>query len=396
MTNLLLRRFVKNHEDTQNTAVRGRYGAFCGIIGIAANTALFLAKLLAGLALRSVSVMADSFNNLSDAGSSVITLIGFHLSGKPADAEHPFGHGRAEYIVSLIIGFLVLLLGYEFLRTSIDKIRTPEAVLLNGVSLAVLLIAVLAKLWLFFFYRTCGRRIHSSALLAVSIDSRNDVLVTLATIVSIVVSHLAHISIDGYIGVFVACVLLYSGWTIARGAASPLLGEPAARETVTQIRKAVLSFDEILGVHDLIVHNYGTGHIIASIHAELADTLPLPQAHAVIDRAEREISKKLGVLLVIHIDPVDLNNPELSALRKAVISILSKRTDAAAHDFRLIRGKRKTRLFLFDLEMRHGSDPERLAALADELKAACELTNPAITCVIKTEHSYVTIGEAGD
>jgi len=395
MTQFLLNHFAPAHTDAASPDGRARVGLLCGTVGIGANLILFLGKLLAGLALSSVSVIADSFNNLSDAGSSIITLIGFRLSRKPPDAEHPFGHGRAEYIVSLIIAFLILLLGYEFLRTSVTRILHPEPVVFTGLSLVVLAAAVLAKLWLCRFYRTCGRTIRSSALLALSTDSRNDVLVTAATIVSVLVSHFLDIAIDGYVGVFVALVLLYSGWCIAKDAASPLLGKPAKRELAAQIQSALLAYEEILGVHDLIVHDYGSGHVIASIHAELCDTMPLPEAHTIIDRAERAIGRHLGLLLVIHIDPVDVDNPELNRLKAAVQDTLASHAAfanghaATAHDFRLSRTKTGVRLFLFDLEPPHDCEADRLDALKAELTAVCTAANPSVTCVIRVEYGYI-------
>ena len=394
MTTFLLRRFAPSYDQTGNPDARAQVGQLCGIVGIAANLLLFLGKLLAGLALSSISVMADSFNNLSDAGSSIITLVGFRLSRKPPDAEHPFGHGRAEYIVSLVIAFLILLLGYEFLKTSIAQIMNPSPVSFTGLSLGILIAAMLAKIWLYLFYRRCGKIIRSSALLAASTDSRNDVLITAATIVSVVVTHLSGIDADGYVGAFVALVLLYSGWVIAKDAASPLLGKPAGRKLAAQIQSALLAFDEILGVHDLIVHDYGPGHVIASIHAELSDTTSLPEAHAVIDRAERELGRSLGVLLVIHIDPVDIDDPELNRLKAAVAAILAIDRAATAHDFRLTRARDGNRLFVFDLEPPRHYEPARIDDLKAQLIAACAETNPAISCVIRVEYGYIEDGHA--
>ena len=387
----LLNRFAPE-DAAQNPDTRARVGLFCGVIGIVANALLFLAKLLTGLAISSVSVMADSFNNLSDAGSAVIALAGFRMSRKPPDAEHPFGHGRAEYIVSLVIAFLVLLLGYEFLKSSIQQIANPSPVTFSGLSLVILLTAAAVKVFLALFYRAFGKRIRSSSLLAVAVDSRNDVFVTLATVVSVVLTRVTGVTIDGWIGVFVALVLLYSGWQIAKEAASPLLGMPADRAVAAEIQRAVLAFDEILGVHDLIVHDYGHGHVIASIHAELRDTTSLPDAHAVIDRAEREISRRLGILLVIHIDPVDVNNPVLNALKAAVARILAEHAGAAAHDFRLSGSAKKSspnRQFAFDLTPPFDSSDEEVADLETALAEACAAVCPSVICVIQTEHGFV-------
>ena len=387
MMNFLLNRFAPEAA-AREPAARARAGLFCGIVGIGANAALFLVKLLTGLAIGSVSVMADSFNNLSDAGSSVIALAGFRVSRKPPDAEHPFGHGRAEYIVSLVIAFLVLLLGYEFLKSSVQQIMSPSPVAFSGVSLAVLLAAAGVKVLLALFYRAFGKRLRSSSLLAVSVDSRNDVFVTLATVASVVLTRLTGVVVDGWVGAFVALVLLYSGWQIAKDAASPLLGEPADRETAAEIQRAVLTFDEILGVHDLIVHDYGHGHVIASIHAELRDTTSLPAAHEVIDRAERDISRRLGILLVIHIDPVDMDDPALNKLKTAVSAVLSEHAGAAAHDFRL-SGTVKNRQFAFDLTPPAGYDTARVAALEASLAEACADAYPSAVCVIQTEYGFI-------
>jgi len=394
MMNSLLNR-IAPADTARDAAARAQVGLLCGAVGIGANFILFLAKLLTGLAIGSVSVMADSFNNLSDAGSAVITLIGFRLSRKPPDAEHPFGHGRAEYIVSLVIAFLVLLLGYEFLKSSVQQIMNPSPVAFSGVSLAILLTAAAVKVLLALFYRAFGKRIHSSALLAVAVDSRNDVFVTLATVVSVVLTRLTDIQADGWVGVFVALVLLYSGWQIAKDAASPLLGVPADRGVAEEIQRAVLAHDEILGVHDLIVHDYGYGHIIASIHAELRDTTSLPEAHEVIDRAEREISRGLGILLVIHIDPVDVNNPVLNRLKAAVAVTLEKNAGAEAHDFRLT-GSAKNRQFAFDLTPRNGSSAEEVTALENALAEACARACPSAICMIQTEYGFIAAEDEAD
>jgi len=396
MTSLLISLFVPSNADDKNPAVRARFGLLAGVVGIAANLLLFLGKLLVGVAISSVSVMADSFNNLSDAGSSVITLAGFRVSGKPPDAEHPFGHGRAEYIVSLIIAFLILLLGYEFLKSSVTQIMNPTPVSLSWLSLAVLIAAVLVKLWLCLFYRTCGRRIRSSALLAVSTDSRNDVIVTMATIASVLVSRLTGLDIDGYVGVLVALILLYSGWKIAKDAASPLLGEPAGHETAEEIHRVLLAFNDIRGLHDLIVHDYGSGHIIASIHAEILDTMPLTEAHTIIDRAERAVNQKLGILIVIHIDPVDIHNPKLNSLKAAVEGVLSGCPAVTAHDFRLAHGRGGERRFLFDLEPRHNCSEAALSQLETAIAEACAKIDPSVVCVIRVEYGYVASETPGE
>ena len=365
--------------------VRARVGLLCGVVGVAANAVLFLGKLAAGLAMSSTSVMADAFNNLSDAGTSIVTLVGFRVSKKPPDAQHPFGHGRAEYIVSLIIAFVILLFGYEFIKSAVARILNPAPLAFSWLSVTVLAVAMLIKLLLYGFYKRCGRRIHSSALLAAAVDSRNDVLVTLVALGSALVSRFTGLQIDGWAGVLVSLVLLYAGWSIAKEAASPLLGTAGSRQTAADIQSILLAIPEIIGVHDLIVHDYGSGHSIASIHAELDDALNLPRAHAIIDRAEREIEKRLGVSLVIHVDPVDTRDPALANLKEIVLRALSENAYATAHDFRMETGKR----FSFDLEPQHGYDAEKLAMLVTALQAACEQAQPGVKCIVRVEYGFI-------
>lgn len=304
MTNLLIRLFTGNSNDVNNTKVRGRYGILAGAVNILCNVALFLAKLAMGLLSGSIAVIADAVNNLSDAGSSLVTLVGFKLAAQPADKEHPFGHGRFEYISGLVISFLIMLVGIEFGKTSIEKIIHPEAVTFSYVVLGTLVLSIGVKLWMSHFNATIGKRIGSVAMQASAADSRNDVLVTGATLISIIVAKFTDFPVDGYIGLAVSAFVLYSGYGIAKDTINPLLGEAPDPEVIERIKDSILSNEQLSGVHEIVVHNYGPGKSVASAHAEMTHNCDIITAHNVIDVVEQEIYSQYGIEIVIHLDPV--------------------------------------------------------------------------------------------
>ena len=345
MTEFLVRRFVKDYGDVERVSVRTAYGVLSSVVGILCNVALFLVKLAAGMGLHSVSVLADAFNNLSDAGSSVISFVGVKMAEKPADEDHPFGHGRIEYIAALIVSFLVLEVGFSFLKDSVGKIREPEALYFQPGLVLLLLLSIGVKLWLGFFNRKLGEKIDSKVLKAVFTDSMGDVMTTAATIVSMVFFRFTGINIDGVIGAGVALVVMWAGIGIAKDTLAPLIGEAIDPEIYHKIKDFVEQYDGIIGTHDLIVHNYGPNRSMASIHAEVPSHVDIERSHEIIDRVERDAVERLGVFLVVHMDPIDTDNAEAREVRERVEAALGE-VDAQCtlHDFRMVNGEKRVNL----------------------------------------------------
>ena len=350
MTQLLLRLFVKNHQDTQSPAVREGYGKLAGLTGIVVNALLCAGKLLAGALSGSVSIMADAINNLSDAASSIVTLLGFKLAAKPADDAHPYGHQRVEYLAGLTVAALILLIGAELVKSSIQRILHPEAVAFTAVGAAVLLLSIAAKLWLCLFYRKLGKSIRSEALLASAADSRNDVASTAAVLAAYAFAYFTHIQIDGWAGLLVAVFILWSGVGIAKDTIDPLLGEAPDEALVHAIAQEIRSYDaRVLGIHDLIVHDYGPGRRFASVHVELDAREDVLEAHELIDNIERDVTKKLRVELVIHYDPIVTDDPEVTAVHTRVTQILRGIDPRLSiHDFRMVSGPHHANV-IFDM-----------------------------------------------
>ena len=315
MTELLVRKFVKDYQNTGSIKVRTAYGMLSSVVGIACNVLLFAVKLVTGMLIRSVSVMSDAFNNLSDAASSVISFVGIRMAEKPADADHPFGHGRIEYITTLIVSFLVLEVGWTFLKSSFQKILHPEELIFGGLSLCILLLSIGVKLWLSFFNRRLSKRVNSSVLKATAVDSMNDVLVTAATVGSILIYRFLHWNIDGYVGVVVSGMIMYAGFNIARETVNSLIGEAGDPELYKNITEFVEGYDGIVGSHDLIVHNYGPSRSMASIHAEVPCDADIEASHEIVDRIERDAMRTMGIFLVIHMDPIDTRSEEVQQFR---------------------------------------------------------------------------------
>lgn len=328
---------------------RLKYGSICGILGICCNVFLFAAKLIIGLISGSISIMADAFNNLSDAGSSIVTLAGFRMAAKPADKEHPFGHGRMEYIAGLIVSFLMLLVGFELGKNSVEKILHPVAVTFDWVTIGILLLSIAVKLWLSVFNRRVGKKIQSETLLATAKDSLNDAITTTAILVSVIVMRLTNWNIDGYVGLLVAIYILISGIQTMKETMDPILGQMPEQEMIAGIEALLLSYDEIIGVHDLMIHNYGPGKWIASVHAEVHASSDILQAHDTIDLAERAVAEQYPVLLTIHMDPVETNNERVEALKTLAKEIAqSIHPEITIHDFRIVDGQTHTNL-IFDM-----------------------------------------------
>ncbi len=349
MTKLLLRLFVKDSRNINSPDVRTAIGKMAGITGIICNFILFAAKLAVGLLSGSISVIADSVNNLTDSAASVITLFGFRMAQQPADEDHPYGHARYEYLSGLVISVFVLFVGIELATSSVKRIITPVPSVFNIAEIIVLVISVFAKMWMFGFFGTLGKKISSTSLTATSVDCRNDVFASAAVLISCVIEYCANIDIDGFVGLAVAIFILRSGILIAKETVSPLLGKQANSELIKQINELVLENEKVLGVHDLLIHDYGPGRCFASIHVELsADTDPLI-CHDIIDKIECAATEKLNVNLVIHHDPIVENDAELNEMRKTVETIIAEiDLRLSMHDFRIVRNTEKTKL-IFDL-----------------------------------------------
>lgn len=349
MTELLLRLFVRDYQDTERPKVRSAYGKLAGVVGIICNILLFAGKLIAGVLSGSVAITADAVNNLSDASSSLVTLLGFKLAERPADEEHPYGHARTEYLSGLAVAALILVIGVELGKSSFEKILHPEAVLFSWLTLAILVGSILVKLWMALFCYKLGKKIGSAALIATATDSRNDVISTAAVLLGCLLGYFFDLKIDGYIGLLVALFIIWSGIGIAKETISPLLGESADPELVKSLSDLILSHEKILGIHDLMVHDYGPGQCFASVHAEMDSSENPLDCHDIIDDIERDALKELRVHLVIHYDPIVTDDEELNRMH-ALVSAEIKTIDPqlSMHDFRMVRGPGHTNL-IFDL-----------------------------------------------
>ena len=368
MTKLLLRLFVKDPDTPDG---RARVGSLAGTVGILCNLLLFLGKVTAGLLSGSVAIAADGWNNLTDAASSIVTLLGFRFSRKPADAHHPFGHARAEYLSGLCVAVLILFIGTELARGSVDKILEPKSVEFTAVTFGVLAASIAVKLWMSLFVGKLSRLIDSKALAATSVDSRNDVIATSAVLLSCLVGHFFRLRIDGWTGLAVAVFILRSGYVIARETVSILLGEQADRELVEKLQSLVLRHEGILGIHDLLIHDYGPGRCFASAHVELsAEEDPLV-CHEIIDHLECDALEELNVRLVIHFDPVAVNDAEWERLHSVVEQIVAEiDPQLSVHSFRLVRTQSVPRL-VFDVSIPYGmtgQEPQLRDRITDALE----------------------------
>ena len=349
LTNFLIRRFVAQYQETEKAAVREGYGRLAGLVGIGSNLLLFAVKLLAGLISGSIAIMADGVNNLYDCASSAVTVIAFRLAGEPADKEHPYGHARFEYIGGLVVSCLILVVGFQLILSAVEKIRHPEPVVVSWLAIGILLASMAVKVWQSLFTRKIGGLIQSQALLAASKDSRNDVISTGAVLLAIVAGHLLHWPLDGLAGLAVAVFIIISGVGLVKDSLNPLLGMAPDKELVQKIEARILSHESVVGLHDLVVHNYGAGSCFASVHVELPASQDIMISHDIIDNIEREFALELGVSLVIHLDPVVTDNPKLDAMKqgmKELAQAIDK--DFSIHDFRMVEGTTHTNL-IFDV-----------------------------------------------
>ena len=384
----LVRLFIKDCDNVTDPAVRERYGILSGAVGIVLNLLLSAGKLFAGLMTGSISITADAFNNLSDAGSSVVTLVGFKLAGQKADDGHPFGHGRMEYLAGLLVSLMILLVGVELGRSSIGKILRPEAVDFSLVSTGILAASILVKLWMGQFNRGLGRKIGSAAMAATAADSLSDAVATAAVLAGTLVNRFAHVNIDGWVGLAVAVFILRSGWGAAKDTINPLLGESPDPELVKQLRDLVLSHPQVVGMHDLIIHDYGPGRRLCSFHAEVPQDADILDAHDAIDHIEREIKEKFGIETTVHMDPIATADEKVNQLRRQVADLARVvEPEMTIHDFRVVRGPTHTNV-IFDAVVPHKcrlTDEEVL----QRLRRAVSTLDPAYQAVIQIDRAYV-------
>lgn len=349
MTDWLVQRCIRRPEDGSDPAVRQAYGLLSGGVGIVLNLLLSAGKFVAGVLTGSIAVTADAFNNLSDAGSSVVTLVGFRMAAKRADDDHPFGHGRIEYLSGLAVAVAILVVGLELAKSSLEKVLHPVEVAFSWLSVGILCTSILVKLWMFFFNRNLSRRIDSAAMMATATDSLSDAAATSAVLLGTLVGHFADLHIDGWVGILVAVFILRAGWGAAKDTLDPLLGQSPDPELVRGIQETVLGRPEIVGMHDLVVHDYGPGRCMASLHAEVPMDADILVIHDVIDNLERELRRKLGVEVVIHMDPIAVGDPRTDALKAQVTELVRRiDPDMTIHDFRMTAGPEHTNL-IFDV-----------------------------------------------
>lgn len=389
MISLLAKWLIPNREQVEDGAVRRAWGALCGFVGIGLNILLFAGKLAAGTLSGSIAITADAFNNLSDAGSSVVTLLGFRLAGKKPDAGHPFGHGRLEYVSGLVVAGLILLMGAELAKSSVDKILHPEAVTFSWLAAGILLASIGVKLYMYLYNRAVGKKIKSAAMSATAADSLSDTAATSAVLLAMVIGKLTDVQLDGWVGLVVALFILWSAVQAARDTISPLLGQAPDPMLVKEIESLVMAHDTVVGIHDLVVHDYGPGRCIISLHAEVPADRQVLELHDVIDNIEEELAQKLHCEAVIHMDPVVVGDPTVTALHQQVAALV-KTIDPriTIHDFRMVPGQTHTNLIFdavipFDERLTRQQVAERVRQMVSEMEGDYR-------AVVKVENSYVS------
>lgn len=387
MTSILLKLFVKDSNNTSDSAVREKYGVLGGFVGIVMNIILAIAKLIIGTFSGSISITADAVNNFSDAGSSIITLIGFKMASKPADPSHPYGHGRIEYISGLIVAFIVLIFGIELMKSSVERIINPVEITYSIWAIIVLILSIAGKIWLGLFNRKLGKAINSTAMTAVFTDCISDSGATAVTIVSMLLAHFAKINVDGILGAIVAVIIIIAGINIIRDTLDPLLGQAPDKELVDNIEKTVLSYDKVVGLHDLIIHNYGSTKIFGSVHVEVPANENVLVVHEIMDNIELEIKSKYGVEIVAHTDPIETDNELVNKNKEELLKVINSIDNRlTVHDFRLVSGPTHTNL-IFDVVL-----PYEIKMSEEEIKSIiCKKVKenkPEFNCVITVDRNY--------
>jgi len=389
MNERLIRLFSRNSTEYRNPEIRRRIGQGTSITGMIVNILLFASKLTVGLLANSIAIVSDSINNLSDAATQFINLFGFIMSGKKADKDHPFGHGRTEYITGLIMSFLIIAIGIEFMKSSIDRILHPSDLFVSPVMPFILAGSMLAKIWLFFFYRKVGKKIESQSMAAASVDSISDVAITFVTFMSLIAYMIFQISIDGYVGIVVSLLVLFAGYSVARDALSPLLGRAPDPTIIEGISEKLRDNDKILGVHDVIVHDYGPGRLLASAHVEVDAKGNILEIHDLVDLLEKKILTEMGIPITLHMDPVDHDNPQTLEYKQRISDILKGISDVLSlHDFRVVYGKTHTNL-IFDISV-----PSQLSMTDEEITSSIEnslkeTTQETVFLVIQYDRFYL-------
>lgn len=389
MTEWLIRRFVKNHEDVENARVRTAYGTFASVVCIVCNIVLCTAKGAIGAIAGSVAIVADSLNNLSDASSNIISLFGFKLASKPADAKHPYGHGRFEYLSGLAVAVLILVIGVELVRSSFEKIISPEPVEFSIAIVVVLTLSILVKLWMALFNKRIGARINSSTLIATAADSRNDVIATAAVLASTLISEFAGVNLDGWAGLAVGAFIVYSGIELIRDTVDPLLGKAPDPEFVQHIYDKITSYPGVLDTHDLIVHDYGPGRRFASAHVEMAAEMDPLKSHDIIDNIEEAFQEEENILLVLHYDPIVTSDAAIGDLRRWIAENI-RRIDQrlTIHDLRIVPGPTHTNV-IFDVLRPQGLALDN-EELADRVSSIVKEHEPHAVCKITVDDSYAS------
>lgn len=388
MIKILIKKFIPDYTNVNDKKIREKYGVLGGVLGIICNLFLFSVKLIIGIFMNSIAIISDAINNLSDTGSSIVSIFGAKMSNRQPDKEHPFGHGRIEYIASLIVSMIIMIVGVELLKTSVSKIIHPEPIKFSLVLIVILILSLSVKLWMFSYNTYISKAINSSIQKATAADSINDVFATSAVIISTAAGYLFKIQIDGYIGFIVSVLVLYSGFKISKDTVDMLLGTPPSPELVKDIQTMVLSGEDVIGVHDLIIHDYGPGRAMASVHAEVPDTVNITKIHEVIDSLEQKVLDELGVHLVIHMDPISNNCEKTKELKEQVMQICADiNSEFTIHDFRITDGENQINL-IFDLvvpfELNSKEKSEAIEAISKKLIEIDSKYN----CVIKIDNKF--------
>ena len=385
----IIKKFIKDSENVENEEVRNKYGTVAGIVGIVSNLLLFILKFSIGFLSGSIAITADAFNNFTDMASSAITMIGFKLASMPADEEHPFGHGRLEYLSALVVAFMVMFVGIKFVQTSFERIMNPVAVQFSLIPFILLLCSMAVKFWLGRFNKIVGEKIDSSALKAVAVDAMGDVFTSGCVVLSYLIAKFTAFPLDGYVGIVVSLIILYAGFSLIKETVSPLLGEAPDAEMVDSIVNGLLEYNIISGVHDLIIHNYGVGRCIASVHAEVPCNIDIMEIHEVIDDAEKELSKKLNIHLVIHMDPIAVEDEDYIQTRTELARIIARKEKIESmHDLRIVgKGDKKNLVFdvVVDGDLSHSEEEELKNWVNDEIQKI----HPNYNCVILVDKNYV-------
>ena len=388
MNNFIFKTFIKDWENVKDAKVRDKYGKLAGIVGILSNTLLCIMKILVGLISGSIAIVADAVNNLADASSSLITLIGFKLAGMPEDKEHPYGHARIEYLAGLLVSVIIIVVGFELGKSSVEKILSPTPTEFSATVVIVLVLAIAIKVWQAVFNISAGKIIHSLTLIATGADSRNDVISTSAVLISLIIGHVFDVQIDGYMGVLVALFIMWSGVSLVKETVSPLLGEAPDPEMVSDIETIANSYDGVIGIHDLAVHNYGPGKVFASLHVEVDAAVDVMLSHDMIDNIEHDIAKKRGINCTVHMDPIDLSDPNREPLKHVLMETVG-RLDGICnfHDLRIVPGPTHTNV-VFDIAV----SPECKLSneeISEAFASAVASYNPNFHAVVEFDRAYV-------